>query len=133
MTTVTPEGVTPPEFDAKVDQLAKLLEDIRNIKVDQGRSWKWLKRGGGFIAFDVVVTIIGLLGGLAMYSAIQQIEAVQASSCYFTGLVLNNYDVHSPARLAYKGGPKAYDDAFRGMYAGAVKQGCPGIAPPKFP
>lgn len=135
-----PAKLTDAGIAMSMDRITGMLKDIKDLKEDkvaltdkQDRSWKWLKRGGGFLAFDVIISIAGLIGGIFLFTSIHQIEVQQTNSCYFTRLVLNNYDASSPARLAYKRGPKEYDDAFRGMYTGAVKQGCPGIVLPKFP
>lgn len=122
MTTVTPGEVTPPEFDAKVDQLAKLLGEIREVKVDQGRSWKWLKRGGGFIAFDVVVTILGLLAGLALWDQQGRIDTTIHETCSLYSLFINSYNPASAAKSPL--GPEQYNIAFRQLQVSADNLDC---------
>lgn len=122
MTAVTPEGVTPPEFDAKVDQLAALLTEIRDVKVDQGRSWKWLKRGGGFIAFDVVVTILGLIAGFALWDQQDRIDTTIHETCSLYSLVINSYSPAAAARSPL--GPAQYDAVYRQLQISSDNLNC---------
>ena len=100
---------------------------------DKTTIFTWLKRGGGFIAFDVVVTIAGLVAGFLLYGVVGTVQTQQAQPCYFYQLIVNNYDPASPARRLYKGGALAFDQAYLGMYTGALDLGCAGIKRPAVP
>lgn len=104
--------------------LAQLSPEVTKLQGQQKTVWSWLKGGAGFIAFDVIVTVLGVVMGFNLYSVehqndalINQLQAQQArlntsihETCNLYGLFLNFYS--DAARTRFPQGAAAYDQGY---------------------
>lgn len=104
--------------------LALLSPEVTKLQSQQKSVWSWLKGGAGFIAFDVIVTVLGVVMGFNLYSVehqndalINQLQAQQTrlntsihETCNLYGLFLNFYS--DAARTRFPQGAAAYDQGY---------------------
>lgn len=99
------------ELTGNLETLNKLVPQVTDLQKSGKRYWKWLRRGGGFIAFDVAITLAGLLFGLQVYHLARDIQVTQQQVlCPQLQLYLGSYS--AAGRAHYPQGAGAYDQAF---------------------
>jgi hypothetical protein len=123
--------------------LAELAPTIQTLEKKQGATEQkqntvmtWLKGGAGFIAFDIIITILGLIFGLNLAhvnnnnkAVIAQLQAQQATldssiheTCRLYGTFMSFY---SPAaRDRFVGGPGQYDQLYSTLQLSADRLNC---------
>lgn len=135
--------------EALTKQVEKLAPDVTNLKTEGKRSWAWIRGGMGFIAFDVVITIMGIIFGVVVLNIANQSEATAASAalaihdvqltqtriessiheqCTLYAEFLSFYS--AKAKMVSPQGPEAYDQAFRNLLTSADHLQC-GLSAPK--
>lgn len=104
--------------------LAELTPEVTKLQNEQKSTWTWLKGGAGFIAFDILVTALGLILGVNVYRVEHQNDALIAQiqqqqvrlgtsiheTCNLYGLFDSFYSDAAKARFA--GGPVKYDQLY---------------------
>lgn len=112
----------------RVEALRKTIADlspvVSTLQTEQATVWTWLKSGGVLIAFDLLVTIVGVLFGIYLHhvqnsnqTLITQVSANQTrlnvsihETCNLYGMFESFY---SPAaRDRFVGGPVLYDKLY---------------------
>jgi hypothetical protein len=104
--------------------LAQLAPEVTKLQSDQKSVWGWLKGGAGFIVFDIIVTVLGIILGFNVYSVSHQNDQLIAQlqqqqtrlgtsiheTCNLYGTFIGFY---SPAaRERFAGGPAQYDQLY---------------------
>jgi hypothetical protein len=116
--------------------LAQLSPEVTKLQGQQKTVWSWLKGGAGFIAFDVIVTVLGVVMGFNLYSVehqndtlINQIRDQQVrlgvsihETCNLYGTFLNFYSDAAKARFV--GGPAQYDQLYLTLQTSADNLQC---------
>jgi hypothetical protein len=104
--------------------LAELTPEVTKLQNDQKSTWAWLKGGAGFIAFDILVTLAGVILGVNVYSVshqndqlITQLQQQQIrlgtsihETCNLYGTFINFYSPASRDRFA--GGAAQYNQLY---------------------
>lgn len=123
---LSPEAETIANIQAADDALSTRVEALRKViagispevaklQTDQKTTWNWLKSGAGFIAFDVLITIFGLVFGFHLHTLINQnqslLQQVQQTQTRL------NISIHETCAL-YGTFEKFYSDAARGRFVG---------------
>lgn len=121
--------VTGATLVGKMDNLSVLLKELGEVQSEQKRSWRWIKGGSGFLAFDVIVSI---LGAIFIYAGTGVVHDVQAQgrllqqqvheTCSLYGFVIGNYNERSKATSAF--GPAGYDNFYRQLEASSDRLKC---------
>lgn len=131
---VSPEAAVPGPvhaddvLSARVESLrrtlAELAPEITKLQGEQKSVWSWLKGGAGFLVFDIVITIIGVIYGISLHSVehqndalITQLQIQQArlgtsvhETCNLYGLFESFYS--DAARARFPQGGVAYDQGY---------------------
>lgn len=112
----------------RVEALRKVIADlspeVTKLQTDQKTVWGWLKSGAGFVAFDIIITIIGIIFGLNIHNVensnrvlLDQVQGQQSrlntsihETCNLYGTFLSFYSDAAKARFA--GGPAQYDQLY---------------------
>lgn len=116
--------------------LAQLSPEVTRLQGQQKTVWSWLKGGAGFIAFDVIVTVLGVVMGFNLYSVehqndalINQLQAQQSrlstsihETCNLYGTFLNFYS--DAAKTRFVGGPAQYDQLYLTLQTSADNLQC---------
>lgn len=104
--------------------LAELTPEVTKLQNDQKSTWNWLKGGAGFIAFDILVTVLGFILGINVYrvehqndaliAQIQQQQARLGTSIHETCNLYALFEsFYSPAaRDRFAGGAVKYDQGY---------------------
>ena len=104
--------------------LAGLSPEVTKLQSEQKTVWSWLKGGGVLIAFDLLVTIAGVIFGVYLHrvqnnneALIEQVQNNQMrlntsihETCNLYGTFLNFYSDAAKAR--FTGGPAQYDQLY---------------------
>jgi hypothetical protein len=116
--------------------LGELTPEVSKLQQDQRTTFSWLKGGAGFIAFDVFVTVAGLLLGFHLHSVTNQnhnlIEQVQQNqarldtsiheTCHVYGTFIGFYSDAAKSRFA--GGPAQYDQLYIQLQQSSDRLNC---------
>jgi hypothetical protein len=130
-------------------QVGKLVPDVTKLQKTDKRNWSWLKSGIGFMAFDIIVTLFGVIFGFSVYriahqteitaqqntQLIQQVAANQArldttvhEFCSLYGSFIGFYS--TKARDAFIGGPDQYNALYRQLVTSSNDLQCHITLPP---
>jgi hypothetical protein len=116
--------------------LAELTPEVTKLQQDQKSTWTWLKGGAGFVLFDIIVTILGIILGINVYNVshqndqliaqLQQQQGRLATSihetCNLYGTFINFYSDAAKGRFA--GGPVQYDQLYVTLQTSADNLQC---------
>lgn len=136
------EQLSPADvvLSARMADLQKSLNDltpeVTKLQTDQRSTWAWLKGGAGFIAFDIVVTILGIILGVNVYNVshdndalISQLQEQQVrlnnsihETCNLYGTFLNFYS--DAAKVRFAGGPAQYDQLYTVLQTSSDRLNC---------
>lgn len=135
--------------EALTQQVGILTPKVGTLQQSDQKSWRWIKGGVGFIAFDVVVTLIGVIFGFTVYhiahdgndlaqqnhDLIQQVavnqERLNTTVHEFCGLYstfIGFYNAKSRANFA--AGPEAYDRLYAHLIESSKTLDCKIPTPP---
>lgn len=104
--------------------LAQLTPEVTKLQNEQKSTWAWLKSGAGFIAFDIIITVLGIIYGYNLHTVehqndalLSQLQTQQArlatsihETCNLYGTFINFY---SPAaRDRFTGGAAQYNELY---------------------
>jgi hypothetical protein len=123
-------------IEALRQTLGELTPEVARIQVEQKSVWGWLKGGAGFIAFDIIITIIGIIFGLSIHRVendnrvlLDQVQNQQDrvntnihETCTLYGIFMSFYSDAAKARFA--GGPAAYDQGYIKLQGSADRLQC---------
>lgn len=149
-TSATPDAVTEQadaELLAEVQkltaQVGKLAPEVATLKIRGNKTWSWLKGGIGFIAFDIVVTLAGIVFGVIVLHTADQTAAVARQNAVLIAQVTTNQTklnttVHefcglygsfigfysTKARDAFVGGPTQYDELYKQLLTSSKDLQC---------
>jgi len=112
-------------IEALRQTLAQLTPDVKKLQGEQKTTWTWIKGGAGFIAFDVIITVAGLIFGIYLHHVeednhklLSQVQDNQArlntsvhETCNLYGTFESFYSDAAKARFV--SGPQAYDNLYR--------------------
>jgi hypothetical protein len=133
---VGPESAIADRMEQLRKTIAELTPEVTKLQQEQKSTWAWLKGGAGFVVFDILVTVAGLILGINVYSVshqndalISQLQAQQArlatsihETCNLYGTFINFY---SPAaRDRFAGGPVQYDQLYLVLQKSADNLNC---------
>jgi hypothetical protein len=104
--------------------ISELSPEVTKLQTEQKTVWSWLKSGAGFIAFDVLITIVGLFYGIYLHriesnnqalldQTKQQQERLNTSiheTCNLYGMFESFYS--DAAKGRFVGGPQQYDNLY---------------------
>lgn len=117
------EPAAPPEqLVGKMDDLTGLLRELKLLKVDQKKTWWWLKGGAGFLIFDVIVSIAGAIAIFFGSQVIDRVDRQQHNVCTLYGFVINSYNQTSREKSPL--GPAQYDSFFHQLQTAADGTQC---------
>jgi hypothetical protein len=116
--------------------LSKLPQEITDLKNEQKSVWSWLKGGGVLIAFDLLVTIAGVIFGIYLHrvqnnneALIEQVQNNQTrlntsihETCNLYGTFLGFYSDAAKARFV--GGPAQYDQLYLTLQSSSDRLQC---------
>ncbi len=125
---------------ARMADLQKSLNDltpeVTKLQTDQKTTWTWLKSGAGFIAFDIIVTVLGIILGVNVYNVshdndalISQLQEQQVKlnnsiheTCNLYGTFISFYSDAAKSRFA--GGPAQYDQLYTVLQTSSDRLNC---------
>lgn len=140
MTTLGPENdpvtpdpvVSPTATDAALSERVEALRQVINeltpevtaLQTDQKSAWNWIRSGAGFVAFDVIITVLGIIYGFYLHHVetdnhqlLNQVQAQQArlntsihETCNLYGTFIGFYSDAAKSRFA--GGPSQYNQLY---------------------
>ena len=104
--------------------LGELTPEVTRLQTEQKSVWGWLKGGAGFVAFDIVITVIGIIFGLSIHHVendnrvlLDQVRNQQTKvntniheTCSLYGTFESFYSEAAKARFV--GGPAQYDQLY---------------------
>jgi hypothetical protein len=121
---VGPESAIANRMEALRKTLAELTPEVTKLQQEQKSTWAWLKGGAGFVVFDILVTVAGLILGVNVYSVSHQNDALITQlqqqqtrlavsiheTCNLYGTFIGFYSPAAKDRFA--GGPAQYDQLY---------------------
>jgi hypothetical protein len=116
--------------------IGELTPEVAKIKTEQKSVWGWLKGGGVLIAFDLLVTIAGVIFGIYLHRVqnnnevlIEQVQNNQTrlntsihETCNLYGTFLGFYSDAAKARFV--GGPAQYDQLYLTLQSSSDRLQC---------
>lgn len=104
--------------------LAELTPEVTKLQNEQKSTWAWLKSGAGFVAFDIIITVAGIIYGYNLHTVehqndaiLSQVQAQQVrlatsihETCNLYGTFINFYSPAAAARFA--SGPAQYNQLY---------------------
>lgn len=123
--------------------IAELSPEVTRLQTEQKSVWSWLKSGAGFIAFDVLITIVGLMYGIYLHriesnneALLGQVKTQQVQlntsiheTCNLYGLFFKFYSPAAAGRFVQ--GPVVYDQLYTQLQRSSdnLRCGLPHVVP----
>lgn len=131
------------EVQKLTQQVGKLTPAVATLQTKGNKTWSWLKGGIGFIAFDIAVTLIGVIfGAIVLHTADQTADIARQNTALIAQVATNqtklNVTVHefcglygsfigfysTKARDAFIGGPAQYDALYKQLLTSSADLQC---------
>lgn len=131
------------EVQKLTEQVGKLTPQVATLQTKGNKTWSWLKGGIGFIAFDIGITVVGIIFGIIVLHTAHQTEVTAQQNTALIQRVATNQTkldttVHefcglygsfigfysTKARDAFIGGPVQYDALYRQLLTSSKDLQC---------